>query len=245
MARTRGKDSPERSKGPHGKVRPREVFVFTEGKVTEPQFFRYVHKHGKREPGREVTYFLENATAPSADRKPLTLVEAAIAKIRPVERAARKAGLRKGDDDGKGRDWNWPQVWCLFDRDSHEDIPRAFADAHRAGVQVAFSHPCFELWRLLHYQNYTGRFGEERCGGAAERLRGQQGFAQTYGPTIKTVSRELAKHVMPGQIEGRYERARRFAQRLNEQHSHPDQTHWDPYTDVWRFIEDGLLVTSY
>ncbi|MFD4524464.1 RloB domain-containing protein [Streptomyces sp. NPDC058470] len=38
-------------------------------------------------------------------------------------------------------------LWCLFDRDRHEDIPTAFARARKAELHVAYSHPCFELWR--------------------------------------------------------------------------------------------------
>ncbi|MER5659654.1 RloB family protein [Streptomyces mirabilis] len=78
----------------------------------------------------------------------------------------------------KPEDWNWPQVWCLFDRDQHRDIPTAFTRASRAGVKVAYSRPCFELWRLLHYRNYTSTFGGV-CGDVASRLKEQRGFASS------------------------------------------------------------------
>jgi hypothetical protein len=44
-------------------------------------------------------------------------VDEAIGEWTEVQRAAKKAKLDP-------KDWNWPQVWCLFDRDQHEDIPR-------------------------------------------------------------------------------------------------------------------------
>ncbi|WP_406342967.1 RloB family protein [Streptomyces sp. NBC_00648] len=238
MARDKGRDSFDRNKGLPGKPRPREVHVFTEGEVTEPGFVTYVRDHGiPDEHGRKVEIHFENLTAPTKRRKPLPLVEDAIPYVTKAERAAKKAGL---DQD----DWNWPQVWVLFDRDRHEDIPTAYARAKRAGVKIAYSHPCFELWRLLHYQNYTSTFGGV-CDSAAARLKQQPGFAQTYGPSIRSVSPEKAKQVMPDQLRDRYEKARRFAQQLNAKHKGPDQNRWDPYTNVYDFVEQGLGIVSY
>ncbi|MBW8799273.1 MAG: RloB domain-containing protein [Streptomyces sp.] len=237
MARDRGRDNPARAKRQR-KLR-REVYVFTEGAVTEPGFITFVTENGTRkEPGREIVCKVENRAAPTKRRKPLPLVEDASTKWREVRRAAEKAGLEPDH-------WNWPQVWCLFDRDQHKDIPTAFADARREGLHVAYSHPCFELWRLLHYQNYTSDFGGV-CDSAANRLKQQPGFAQTYGPTIRSVSEEQAKHVMPGQLSGRYKTARRYAEGFASRHAgRTDQNSWDPYTDVWRFVEDGMDVSDY
>ncbi|MFJ4819226.1 RloB family protein [Streptomyces sp. NPDC088801] len=237
MARDKGRDNPARAKRQR-KLR-REVYVFTEGAVTEPGFITFVTENGTRkEPDHEIVCKVENRSAPTKRRKPLPLVEEAVTKWREVQRAARKAGI--GPDD-----WNWPQVWCLFDRDQHEDIPRAFSRARREAVHVAYSHPCFELWRLLHYQNYTSTFAGV-CDSAADMLKQQSGFAQTYGPTIRSVSPEQAKQVMPGQLSGRYKTAQRYAERLARRHTgRQDQNGWDPYTDVWKFVEDGLDVSDY
>ncbi|MFD9978966.1 RloB family protein [Streptomyces massasporeus] len=237
MARDRGRDNPVRAKRQR-KLR-REVYVFTEGAVTEPGFITFVTENGTRkEPDRETVCKVENRSAPTKRRKPLPLVEDAIAKWREVRRAAEKAGI--GPDD-----WNWPQVWCLFDRDQHPDIPTAFSRARSEKVHVAYSHPCFELWRLLHYQNYTSNFSGV-CGSAAGMLKQQPGFAQTYGPTIRSVSEEQAKHVKPGQLSGRYKTAQRYAERLAQRHAgRTDQNSWDPYTDVWKFVEKGLDVSDY
>ncbi|WP_030562245.1 RloB family protein [Streptomyces aureocirculatus] len=238
MARDKGRDQASRSKQPRADKRPREVFVFTEGEVTEPEFIEFVTGHGTRaQQGRTVRCTVENQSAPSKRRKPLPLVEEAIVKWREVERAAKKAKL-------KPTDWNWPQVWCLFDRDQHEDIPTAFSRARQAKLHIAYSHPCFELWRLLHYQNYTSTFGGV-CDSAADRLKEKPGFVQSYGSNVRTVSREDAKRIRPGQMLGSYKKARGFAQQLSAVHTGPDQTQWDPYTDVWRFVEEGLDVIDY
>jgi hypothetical protein len=46
---------------------------------------------------------------------------------------------------------DFDQVWCVFDVDDYPDIPAAVATARRLGIEVAVSHPCFELWLILHF----------------------------------------------------------------------------------------------
>ncbi|CAM3766465.1 RloB family protein [Nocardiopsis rhodophaea] len=238
MARSRGRDNPTREKKSHKRVRPREVFVFSEGKETELSYIDILLEHGvPAAPDRPVTITYKNQNAASKYRKPLPLVEAAIPVVAEAERQARQSGLRPDD-------WNWPQVWCLFDRDQHKDIPVACAMARREGVRVAYSHPCFELWRLLHYQNYTSTFGGV-CGTVAQRLKQRPGFVQTYSEQAKDVSPEDAKYVKPGQILGGYQKARKFAEQINKAHRGSDPTRWDPYTDVFRFVEDALGYKDY
>jgi RloB-like protein len=241
MTRSRGRDSTAPKRGERGRERPREVYVYTEGERTEIDYIELVHEHGNpADPRQRVHVTFRNDTAPTSRRKPLPLVEEAVAFLPKAHRAARNAGIEE-------KAWNWPQVWCLFERDQHERIPTAFARAREAGVRIAYSHPCFELWRLLHYQNYTSTFGGV-CNDAANRLMGQPGFAQTYGERITRVPPELAKRVRWGQIEQRFTTARKFAERLNAEYAgRPDETApaWDPYTDVYTFVKKGLLLKDY
>ena len=56
------------------------------------------------------------------------------------------------------------QRWIVIDRDSIENIKsengghtqenfdRALFESSKAGVDVAFSNPCFELWLILHFE---------------------------------------------------------------------------------------------
>lgn len=245
--RDRGRDNLGRVRKPSTRVRPREVYIFTEGEVTEPGFIDFVRDHGElKVSGRPFEIHFENARVPPKRRKPLPLVEDAIDCLVRVEKAARQAGLKEEPQ----RDWNWPQVWCFFDRDEHKDIGPAFARARNAGVNIAYSHPCFELWRLLHYQDYTSRFGGV-CGDAAALLRKQPGFAATYGGRSGSVSAERAKHVKPDQFaaavpeQNRFEQAKRYATRLGGKQPGLDPARWDPHTDVHRFVEDGLGVCKY
>ena len=50
------------------------------------------------------------------------------------------------------------RVWAIFDKDDH-DVAEALALAKENGVDVAFSNPCFELWALLHLENYGAQDG--------------------------------------------------------------------------------------
>jgi hypothetical protein len=193
MARGRGREGTRRPKRQSDRSHQRPVFIFAEGKVTEREYIDIVRELGTpADPnGREVVPHLLSGGFASKDRKPLPLVRAAASKLREERRRSKLANIKKGQ-------WAWPQAWCLFDRDNHPDIPEAFRLAEEEDVRVAYSHPCFELWRLLHYQNYTSTFGGV-CGSASTRLRAQPGFAATYGANVRSVSEEQAKHVMPGQ----------------------------------------------
>jgi hypothetical protein len=244
MGRSRGRGDIARRSGSHrsgrgrGIARTREVYIFAEGEVTEEEYVDHVVRLGTPEtPERRIRHHILSAQFKPKDRKPLPLVESAIRTLQEVERDAKQAGLGK-------EHWAWPQVWCVFDRDQHHHIPKAFSMAEQARVRIAYSHPCFELWRLLHFQNYTSTFGGV-CDDANDRLRKQPGFAQTYGASVQRVSRAESKHVKPGQLDGGYLRAKKLAEQLNTQHDGPDPCSWDPYTDVWRLVEEGLGISRY
>jgi hypothetical protein len=248
MARARGGDSVSRRKGgAKGRVgRARQVYVFTEGEVTEPEYIDIIVRKGTwAEAGRTVQHHIENPNAEGKLRKPLRMVQEAVRTLRKVEREAENAGLGP-------RDWNWPQVWVLFDRDDHQNIPEALRLADKEGVRVAYSHPCFELWRLLHYTNYTATFGGV-CGDANSRLRSRPGFAATYGRGVRSVTEQQSKHMREEQVLtpradddlSRYKAAKKHAQKINDGHHAPNPDDWDPYTDMWRFVEDGLLISGY
>ncbi|QKV92453.1 RloB domain-containing protein [Streptomyces sp. NA02950] len=249
MAPKRGRDSAQRTA--RRSVRRRMVYVFTEGTLTEPSYIDALlalRKDARKDeplPAGKVESTIEIMWDERTDggrrgpqrshreRKPLAIVEAAIAHKKKVTRETR--GLEKKYQ---------PSVWCLFDRDDHQGIQRAANMAEQAGVNVAYSHPCFELWRLLHYQNYTTGLGGA-CGAASGKLRGNPKFVKTYGRHLTSVSEDKAKLVLPEQVRGGYKNAKKFAQKINEEHTSPEREKWDPYTDVWCFVEDGIGLTDY
>ncbi|MFI7285076.1 RloB family protein [Streptomyces anulatus] len=244
MARPRGGDSVSRRKGgAKGRAsRARQVYIFTEGEVTEPEYIDIIVKKGTQAtPGRGVDHHFENENAVGKHRKPYAMVKDAVRTLRKVEREARDAGLAPSD-------WNYPEVWVIFDRDDHLNIREARQLADKEGVRIAYSHPCFELWRLLHYVNYTSSFGGV-CGDANSRLRSRPGFAATYGRQVRTVTEQQSKHMREEQVlskDGqRYKDAKKFAKAINNRVESANPEKWDPYTDVWNFVEDGLLLSGY
>ncbi|MFJ5118767.1 RloB family protein [Kitasatospora sp. NPDC088548] len=221
MARTRGNESLGPAKQQRGRRR-RVVHVFTEGRVTEPNYIEAVSGLVRlHEQGVEVR--IANANAPGSQRKPIKLVEAAVRLMRDEARTAKRTGVKKE---------LWPQVWCLFDRDEHESVDEALKQAREGDVQVAFSHPCFEVWRLLHHKPVTGTFGG-MCGHVADRLP----FAKDGG-NIKVV--------LPEQIRNKFVDAKGRAKKMNGEHgAHLPLSLRDPYTDVFEFVEKGLGIASY
>lgn len=222
------------------------MYVYTEGEVTEPEYIDIIVRGGTwAEPGRTVQHHIENPNDEGKHRKPLRMVQDAVGTPRKVEREAKDAGLRRD------KDWDRPRVWVLFDRDDHQGIPEALSLAEKEGVRVAYSHPCFELWRLLHHTNYTATFGGV-CGDANSRLRSRPGFAATYGRGVRTVTAQQSKHMREEQVLtpatddalSRYRTAKKHAQKINDGHSTTRPHSWDPCTDVWRFVECGLLLSG-
>ena len=113
-------------------LNPKPGFIlFCEGRNTEPDYFRAVRN---------------SSTGVAVDIKvaggvPMTLANAAVKAIDQLER--RKNPLRD-------------QVWTVFDRDEHPQFDDAVALCRQHDIGVARSDPCFELWLILHLQDFDG-----------------------------------------------------------------------------------------
>lgn len=209
----------------YGGQRKRVVYVFSEGEVTEPSYIEILKDQGTwADPALKVEVHIANPKAPGSHRKPLKLVEDAVRLMGEKTRQAKRSGVKKA---------HLPQVWCLFDRDNHEGVDAALKLAREGNVRVAFSHPCFEVWRLLHLKPVTGTFGAS-CKMAEARL-----------PFAKDVTD--IKIVLPEQIpRGSFVKAKSRALSMNADHGdHVPKSLRDPYTDVFAFVEDGLGIVRY
>ncbi|WP_340560327.1 RloB family protein [Streptomyces sp. GSL17-111] len=125
------------------------IYVATEGEKTERDYIALLNKHyGERE-GQK--FRLKHCNAGRG--------------LRPTETVDLVIATAADPDDEK---------WALFDRDSEDqrddDIPEAMRKAAATGVQVALSHPSFELWLLLHFQQFTSQEGG-RNSTVLDRLR--------------------------------------------------------------------------
>ncbi len=121
----------------NGKRPPvRIIQVFTEGKVTEPEYLDALKADPALGHGEEV-----RITCPSSHRgmQPLPLVQAAV-KYRNEANPA-----------------EYDEIWCLFDVEApraHPNLLQAVRLADGNDIRCAVSNPCFELWLLLHHQEH-------------------------------------------------------------------------------------------
>ena len=84
---------------------------------------------------------------------------------------AQKLGLMPNDcaratDSFEEKD----EVWAVFDRDTHEKFHNAVQKCQSNGVRVGRSNPCFELWLILHRENYDKSDGRHAVQAQCERV---------------------------------------------------------------------------
>jgi RloB-like protein len=114
----------------------RKFVIFSEGKNTEPEYFRAVR--------RDLLGALVDIEILDAAGVPMTIAEKARARAAcSSPRGHRRSSFEKDD-----------QIWAVFDRDEHPNVAEAIQICRSAKIGVAFSDPCFELWLLLHHQNF-------------------------------------------------------------------------------------------
>ncbi|MDT5025923.1 MAG: hypothetical protein QOE61_2349 [Micromonosporaceae bacterium] len=102
----------------------RRILIFCGGVRTEPDYFEGLRKSA------------------AASNVVMEVRQRGVALTALVTAARDHVRLQPGMHD---------EVWCVADVDEFRDIPSATRDAIRAGVIVAVSNPCFELWLLLHH----------------------------------------------------------------------------------------------
>jgi len=112
-------------------------------------------------------------------------------------------------------DESWPQ------------IPRLIAEAEQAGIRVAISNPCFELWLLLH-QDDQRAFIE---GKEAQKLANQRNI---------TVGKNLVDSFQ-NSIPQFYTEAKKRAIALEQQHrANGNSDFHNPSSNVWKLIDSIL-----
>jgi len=177
--------------------------VLSEGECTEPEYLEGFRRWC-RNPLVSVKIAEERGV-------PLTLVRAA----KKHRADAQKAAKREGDENHA-----YDEVWCVFDVDEHPYLNQALDEARTAGIEVALSNPCFELWLLLHFQDSPGPRGHKELPALLSRH---------IGPYDKRVRIEL--------LWPRYEDAKRRAERLDRDANEAAEPQRNPTTGVYRLTE--------
>ena len=78
---------------------------------------------------------------------PYTIAEKAVERARDLGLSLRS---RRKKDSFEDQD----RVWAVFDRDEHPRFNEAVELCRVHGIGVGRSDPCFELWLVLHEQDY-------------------------------------------------------------------------------------------
>lgn len=146
MARRGGRPL-SRSRG--SKPEKRTIYVFTEGRLTEPL---YVNALKSLPRVRERTALKIEVRGEHTVPRPL--VELAVQKAREPE---------------------VDEVWCIFDVDDHPRLSEAVALAEEHGIKVVVSNPCFELWLILHERDQTAALTTKQAVRDAQTIAGVNG----------------------------------------------------------------------
>ncbi|QBI53671.1 RloB family protein [Streptomonospora litoralis] len=181
------------------------ILVVCEGAVTEVDYLGGIKSLFKSLPVevREV----------GVGRDPLAVVQHAVELRNEAKRDAKR---------GKDDNLLFEQVWCLVDVDEHTRLPQALDLAWRQDVEIVVSNPCFEIWLLYHFQDYTSSVHRhvlckeklpQHIAGYDKRL--PSGFPYSDHPTAKSRAQRA---------EQRHEGTRRAKDR-------------NPSTGVWRVVE--------
>jgi RloB-like protein len=113
-----------------------------EGKNTEPDYFKAMRTHYR---GALIDLELVEAAG-----TPLTIAQKAVEAKRAIRRSA------------KGQSWQLEdQVWAIFDQDLHPHVAQALGICANADIGIAYSNPCFELWLILHLEDFGRQDGHK------------------------------------------------------------------------------------
>ncbi len=181
-----------------------QILVFVEGARTEDGYV----KHWWRLNRRNVIVTIDEFTGAA----PLPLVERAVAVRKQEMLDARR---------GRGRPHD--EIWCVFDVDEHPKLAEAIQLAERSGIEVAVSHPCFELWLILHYRDQTAYIEPD----------GAQRVAKELLKCGKTLSAQAL-----GELVVRYPDAAKRAKYLDKMHERngsPPRS--NPSSETWKLVD--------
>ena len=118
----------------------RRFILFCEGEKTEIEYFEAIR--------RICSSTLIAVETHGGVGVPYTIAEKAVERAKALGLAPRS---RRKKDSYEKRD----EVWAVFDRDDHPRFDEAVRDCEKQNVGVARSNPCFELWLILHEQDYN------------------------------------------------------------------------------------------
>ena len=136
----RNRRSTPKLKRKNPRLEPKRSFIlFCEGEKTETEYFNAIR--------RTCSKTLIAVETHGGVGVPYTIAEKAIEKAKSLGLTPKS---RRKKDSYEERD----EVWAIFDRDEHPRFKEAVMKCEEQNVGVGRSNPCFELWLILHVQDY-------------------------------------------------------------------------------------------
>lgn len=176
--------------------------VFSEGRNTEPSYFKAL--------ANTLSHVLVKLKIYGGEGTPATLAGTAISYIRGTSRRRDLSSFEKSD-----------QVWIVFDRDEHPKVKETIDNYRRSGLNVAYSNPCFELWLILHYQDFDRAYDRHKVQDHLSEL-------------CPTYSRKTGKDPDCKELVSQVEVAETRARAMNSRRATEDAELGSPYTDVFQ-----------
>ena len=169
---------------------PRFILI-CEGGKTEPHYFDALKAHF----GWRIALIYERGAG-----DPMMVAEKAVKR-------AREEGLYQKSVKGAKVQAKADQVWAVFDRDTHERFEEAIRRCEEGGARVGRSVPCFELWLLLHLDDFDRQDDHNQVQAQLQKKRPE------YDPNrSKTVhSAELVPKVEAAEVRALRQLANRIA----------------------------------
>lgn len=140
----------------HRREPKRRFIVFCEGANTEPGYFKSL-----RQACGDALIEIETIGAVGV---PFTVAQQATRRAQELGLGRRRRKALNSFEEGD-------QVWAVFDRDKHPRFAEAVQFCEGRGVFVGRSIPCFELWLILHEQDFDRPDGHEAVQAHLQRLR--------------------------------------------------------------------------
>ena len=208
----------------------RKFILFCEGEKTETEYFKAI--------GRICSSTLIAVETHGGVGVPYTIAEKAVERARALGLAPKSRGKGK-KDSYEERD----QVWAVFDRDDHPRFDEAVRECEKQNVGVGRSNPCFELWLILHEQDYDKPNDRHAMQKALAKLRPEYKLNGAKTPDCEDLVKRVeaaeqrgAKQLQnresggdpygnPSTTVGRLTRAIREADLLAAKKSSPDAQH--------------------
>ena len=131
-----------------------------------------------------------------------------------------EAAIKSATEERKTGE-HFDKVYCIFDRNSHDNFDAASELALKNEICLARSWPCFEYWLLLHFefkrQPYATRIGKSASQNCISDLKkhiaykkGSEDLFKQLLPKLDTAKKNAEKALMDAEKRERAIRQRSF-----------------------------------